>query len=255
MDEKIINSPRTRRRSRAALSRVFSLVPLLAASVALGAKVGDTYESVLSEKGTPKSQVLAGAMRMLGYSDVTIKFKDDVVVSIKAVVSTPSIPGPTASSSPPTTQHPETAGPKAPAAVSVDALRAQLKDAVDHVNQIVNQPVDSVPRTRENWNRCGWFEGGWFHPGAATPDFNNVDVRKTQETKSYDQSEYVSSSLTPKRAFVSNELEFNSMTKIFYQDRSLPKKRLTEEEMLEINRLYRIIGKSTDQLASMGVSQ
>ena len=45
------------------------------------------------------------------------------------------------------------------------------------------------------------------------------------------------------------------MTKIFYQDRSLPKKRLTEEEMLEINRLYRIIGRCTDQLASMGVSQ
>ena len=38
------------------------------------------------------------------------------------------------------------------------------------------------------------------------------------------------------------------MTKYFYEDRSLPKKRLTEVEMLEINLLYRIIGKCEEQL-------
>ena len=32
------------------------------------------------------------------------------------------------------------------------------------------------------------------------------------------------------------------MTKYFYTDRSVPKKRLTEAEMLEINKLYRVIG-------------
>ena len=39
------------------------------------------------------------------------------------------------------------------------------------------------------------------------------------------------------------------MTKYFYTDRSVPKKKLTEEEMLEINRLYRIIGQDQDRLA------
>ena len=38
------------------------------------------------------------------------------------------------------------------------------------------------------------------------------------------------------------------MTKYFYEDRSLPKKKLTGEEMLEINRLYRVIGRCKEQL-------
>ena len=42
------------------------------------------------------------------------------------------------------------------------------------------------------------------------------------------------------------------MTKIFYIDRSLPKKKLTEAEMVEINRLYRVIGNCERQLQLMG---
>jgi hypothetical protein len=38
------------------------------------------------------------------------------------------------------------------------------------------------------------------------------------------------------------------MTKFFYTDRSVPKKKLTEAEMVEINRLYRIIGKNQTEL-------
>jgi hypothetical protein len=38
------------------------------------------------------------------------------------------------------------------------------------------------------------------------------------------------------------------MTKYFITDRSVPKKKLTEAEMLEINRLYRIIGHCNQQL-------
>jgi hypothetical protein len=38
------------------------------------------------------------------------------------------------------------------------------------------------------------------------------------------------------------------MTKYFYTNRTFPKKKLTEAEMVEINRLYRIIGKSEQQL-------
>jgi hypothetical protein len=55
--------------------------------------------------------------------------------------------------------------------------------------------------------------------------------------------------LNPGVCFLGNELEFNAMTKFFYTDRTLPKKKLTEAEMLEINRLYRIIGTCEQKLA------
>jgi hypothetical protein len=226
--------------------RLFPFLLFFSASAALGAKIGDSYESVIAEKGPPKSQIQVGTVRILGFPDVTIKFKDNVVVSINAVTRAPeTTPGPT----------PRASNQQASqAAVSVDAVKAQLKDAIDHVNQIVNQPVPFVPRTRENWNQCAWFADAWFHPGAITPDFANVDVRKTQETKNYEDYPYASSNFTPDRAFVASDIEFNSMTKFFYQDRSLPKKKLTEDEMVEINRLYRIIAKCCAQLGAMGVS-
>jgi hypothetical protein len=41
------------------------------------------------------------------------------------------------------------------------------------------------------------------------------------------------------------------MTKYFYTDRFLPKMKLTEDEMVEINQLYRIIGQCTDRLADL----
>lgn len=118
--------------------RPMAFVLSLTAFVAQGAKVGDTYESVLAEKGTPKSQVQAGAIRMLGYSEVTIKFRDGVVVPIKAVVSTPSMPSPTAGSPSPTGQTPASSSPQVRAAISVDAVREQLKDAIDNVNTILS---------------------------------------------------------------------------------------------------------------------
>ncbi len=43
-------------------------------------------------------------------------------------------------------------------------------------------------------------------------------------------------------------MEFNSQTKYFYADYTLPKKKLTEAEMVEINRLYRIIGQCEKKL-------
>jgi hypothetical protein len=45
------------------------------------------------------------------------------------------------------------------------------------------------------------------------------------------------------------------MTKFFYVDRSVPKKKLTEDEMLEINRLYRIIGQCEIQLDILGAKE
>jgi hypothetical protein len=228
------------------LLRLVSYILFFSASVALGAKIGDTYESVIAEKGAPKSQIQAGTVLILGYRDVSIKLRDNVVVSINAVASAPA----TTPSPPPRVSDQQ----PSQAAGSADSIKAQLKDAVDHVNEIVNQPVPFVPRTRENWSQCAWFGDAWFHPGAITPDFANVDIRKTQETKNYESHPYASSNFTPDRAFVASDIEFNSMTKFFYQDRSLPKKKLTEEEMVEINRLYRIIARCCAQLGAMGVS-
>jgi len=225
--------------------RLLLCLLLLPASVALGAKIGDTYESVIAEKGPPKSHMQAGAIQLVGYPDVTIKFKDNVVVSIKAVASAPAAAP---------TPVPKISNQTAQPAASVDALEAQLKDAVDHVNVIVNQPVPYVPRTQENWSQCSYFPDAWFHPGAATPDFANADVRKTQETSNYEGYAYASSVFTPDRAYISSEIAFNSQTKMFYQDRTVPKKKLTDDEMLEINRLYRIIANCCAQLNQLGVT-
>jgi hypothetical protein len=225
--------------------RHVSYLLFFSASAALGAKIGDTYESVIAEKGPPKSQMQAGTVRLLGYPDVNIRIKDDVVVSIKAVVSAPvAMPTPA----------PRISNPSAQPSLSADAVEAQLKDAVEHVKLIVNQPVAYVPRTRENSGRCGWFGDAWFHPGAAMPDFANVDVRKTQESNAYEGNQYAGSNFTPDRAYIASEMAFNSMTKIFYEDRTVPKKKLTEEEMLEINRLYRVIAKCCAQLTQMGLT-
>ena len=128
------------------------------------------------------------------------------------------------------------------------AVEAERKTAVEAVQTIVNQPVQSFQRTADM--RVVTYRPGWFHDGAITPDFKNVDVRSTRET-SYDGKEYVTSDLNPGIVFHGDDLEFNSMTKTFYLDRSLPKKKLTEAEMLEINRLYRIIGRCEEQLAKL----
>jgi hypothetical protein len=128
---------------------------------------------------------------------------------------------------------------------SIADLEAEMNDAISQVQQIVNQPVTTLPRTPDM--QVSIYHPGWFHPGAEKPDFNTVDIRATQ-LDDYDQHEYVTSDLNPGVAFIGNELEFNPMTKYFYTDRSLPKKKLTEDEMLEINRLYRIIGKCEQQL-------
>jgi hypothetical protein len=53
-------------------------------------------------------------------------------------------------------------------------------------------------------------------------------------------------------AFPGDQVEFNSQLKFFYADRNVPKKKLTEAEMIEINRLYRIIGHCEEQLSLRG---
>lgn len=113
---------------------------------------------------------------------------------------------------------------------NAEATRTEQK-----VVEIVNQPITHLPRS----GSFTVFSPGWFHAGATKPDFDNVDIRTTREL-TYEG--YVTSDLNPAEMFIGRELEFNAMTKYFYTDRALPKKRLSETEMVEINGLYRVIG-------------
>lgn len=125
-----------------------------------------------------------------------------------------------------------------PPAPSIAQLDADAASAKERVIEIVNQPITHLPRT----DQAGVYSPGWFHPGAEKPDFDTVDVRATQQLI-YPSGGYVTSDLNPNEMFVGGDLEFNAMTKYFYTDRTLPKARLNEAEMLEINRLYRVIGR------------
>jgi hypothetical protein len=150
----------------------------------------------------------------------------------------------------PSQKNAETAN-SLPASDVIDKANAKLvmDEAILKVQAIVNQSVTHLKRTPDM--RVSTYSPGWFHPGAIKPDFNTVDVRTTQHLD-YDSSPYVTSDLNPDEAFIGPELEFNPMTKYFYTDRSVPKKKLTETEMLEINRLYRIIGRCEQKLNESG---
>jgi hypothetical protein len=127
----------------------------------------------------------------------------------------------------------------AESAASVPAQRAniasEMTEAMEKVAAIVNQRVEPILQTA-NMN-VSTYHPGWFHDGASKPNFNTVDVRKTQDLQ-YGKYEYVTSDLNPGIVFRGSDVEFNGMLKYFYTDRHLPKKKLTEEEMLEINRLF-----------------
>jgi hypothetical protein len=118
---------------------------------------------------------------------------------------------------------------------SIEKANVEAARAEQRVVEIVNQPITHLPRS----GPVSVFSPGWFHPGATKPDFNNVDIRATQEL-TYEG--YVASDLNPSEMFMGSELEFNAMTKYFYTDRTLPKKRLSDAEMVKINDLYRVIG-------------
>lgn len=125
-------------------------------------------------------------------------------------------------------------------------LKAELADAIARVKEIINQPVEGLPR--KPGMTVATASPDWFRPGAAKPDFNRVDIRNTQQFP-YEKFQYVSSDPNPNIVYSGPELEYNPMTKYFYTDRSVPKKKLNESEMLEINRLYRLIGQDQDRLA------
>jgi hypothetical protein len=130
----------------------------------------------------------------------------------------------------------------------IAAVKLEMNDAEARVRTIVNQPVTAYPIN--TWTMLHVFSPGWFHNGANKPDFDKVDVRKTQEFP-YAQFEYVTSDVCPKLMFKGTDLEFNANTKYYYTDRTLPKKRLSDAEMVEINRLYRIIGRDGQKLTEL----
>lgn len=127
-------------------------------------------------------------------------------------------------------------------------LTAEREAAIEQVKRIVNAPVPALPLPPEA--RVGTFSPGWFHQGAGRPNFLNVDVRTTQQFP-YDKYEFVTSDLNPGLMFRGRDLEFNAMTKYFYTDYSVPKKRLSPDEMTEINRLYRVIGQREQDIARL----
>ena len=117
----------------------------------------------------------------------------------------------------------------------IGKANAEVARTEQKLVEIINQPITHLPRS----GSFSVFSPGWFHQGATKPDFNTVDIRATQE-RTYEG--YVTSDLNPTEMFIGRELEFNAMTKYFYTDRTLPKKRLSDPEMVEINGLYRVIG-------------
>ncbi len=69
-----------------------------------------------------------------------------------------------------------------------------------------------------------------------------------------ERDSYVTSDLNPSEMFLGDELEFNAVTKYFYIDRALPKKRLSEDEMLEVNNIYRSIAQSDQAMGRWWVT-
>lgn len=133
-------------------------------------------------------------------------------------------------------------------AEQITALKNEKADAIFQVQHIVNQPVTRLKRTPAM--NVAMFSPGWFHEGATEPNYDTVDIRTTQENP-YAGRKYVTSDRNPGFVFLGDELEFNANTKFFFTDRSLPKKRLTEAEMVEINTLYRTIGRCNRELEDL----
>jgi hypothetical protein len=139
------------------------------------------------------------------------------------------------------------ATPFDPTNIDLTNYKSIMDEAYRRVRIIVNQPVRKFARSSA-MEQVAKYSPGWFHAGASKPDFNTVDVRTSQDLN-YGKDQYITSDVTPGVVFLGADCEFNSMTKYFYVDRSVPKKKLTEAEMVEINRLYRIIGKCENTVA------
>lgn len=73
------------------MNKAFPIALLTAASSAFAVNVGDTYDQVVAEKGSPVGSLDAGSARILTYRDAIIKIKGGTVVSVRAPDKTPTI--------------------------------------------------------------------------------------------------------------------------------------------------------------------
>ncbi|HRE81151.1 MAG TPA: hypothetical protein PLN52_08895 [Opitutaceae bacterium] len=237
---------------RTVLASLF-LIPALG----WGAEVGQTYQQLIAERGEPASRMDAGDTQLLRYPDATIKLKSGVITAITPTPSSPSA-GHKKRPAPPQEGPPAPASPSVhtakesketlPLHLQLASLRRNKAEAELKVKAIVNQPVASVDRTQRLRPKI-WGDT-WFSDTAVLPDFAVVDVRATQEFP-YSGHDYVSTPLNPGVAFSAKELEFNPMTRYFYSDLTVPKKRLSGPEMEEINRLYRTIADCEQRLKEL----
>jgi len=122
----------------------------LTAALASAARVGETYDQVISEKGKPADHLEAGAMQILTYPDAIIKLKDGVVIAIKApaaaVAASPN-PPPSAPVARPRPAADAPAEDRGPAAWTTDYMAAlnQARAENKHVFLFF---------TGSDW--CGW---------------------------------------------------------------------------------------------------
>ena len=152
---------------------------------------------------------------------MVIKLKDNIVVAIKATPQEPTL----------TVAKPAPLFRQSAPEANIVAVKQQLDATVRRIVEIVNQDVPAYKRQ----SGMRLFEC-YYHDGATRPDFGNVDVRATRETP-YNSYEYILWKGREDVVWSTKDLEFNPMTKYFYVDRSVPKKKLTDSEMEEINRL------------------
>jgi protein disulfide-isomerase len=76
------------------IARVKTALPILllaAISPAFAVSVGDTYASVVGEKGQPVGVMTAGSVSILTYPDLVIKLRDNTVVSFRAPGRAPAV--------------------------------------------------------------------------------------------------------------------------------------------------------------------
>jgi hypothetical protein len=233
------------------LTLLFLATAALRPAAAIASSPGDTYAQVVQENGPAPSVVSGGPVRILVYPKFSIKLRDGVVVSVKAALASPAPGAPPSAATSPTRGDFVPPDPQLSPAAQWNVVNLQRMAALNQVVLIINQEVEGVPV--ERGMNLGHWENVWFHPGALTPDFAHVDIRTSQEYADYMKHEYVTSNqLHPGIAYRADQVEFNANTKLFYQDRSVPKKRLDEAEMLEVNRLYRVIGKCNAAMQALG---
>ncbi len=123
------------------------------------------------------------------------------------------------------------------------AVATERETAMEKVRLIVNQtpPVAPMPPRSAEIYHYG------YHPGALTPDYAHADLYSTRELW---KGEYVCMDTVPNVYYRSADCEFNPQTKFFFTSRDLPKKKLTDAEIAEVVRLYRIIATDERLLAA-----